>query len=91
MIEISVSWAVAVFLSVPITLVLGVWIFYNCRDEEPTDNTEFLTRCQYCGHMFFNYRRSEIIVCPLCKSYLSADLTDKQGDHQKDATQIHKQ
>lgn len=79
MIEIEFHWAIAIFLSIAIALVLGLWIFYNYDTDEKSlsGQTEHLNRCPYCGHMFFNYKNLDILVCPLCKSYLDSETVNK--------------
>ena len=79
MIEIQLNWAISIYLSVAIFLVLTLWIFYNYGTEEDYQEIDQLTQCTFCGHMFFNYRNTDIISCPLCKSYLSSNTRDDKN------------
>lgn len=78
MIEIYFNWALAIYLSIVLFLVLIRWIFYNCHEEQMFQKSEHLIQCTFCGHLFFNYQESEILSCPLCKSYISPGQ-DKKG------------
>lgn len=72
MIEVYFNWAAAIYLSSVLFLVLIRWIFYNCHEEPLFQKSEQLLQCTFCGHIFFNYQESEILSCPLCKSYIES-------------------
>ena len=71
MIKIEISLAVALYISVSIFLVITAWIFYNYNKKEK-GLTGRLEQCRFCAHVFFNYLEKEIVMCPLCKSYIEA-------------------
>ncbi|MBP9854260.1 MAG: hypothetical protein KBD53_05295 [Candidatus Omnitrophica bacterium] len=70
MITITLNWAVAAYISLAMLLVLSLWIFYNYHDKTISQKSDQLVQCLFCGHLFFNYLDSEILSCPLCKSYI---------------------
>jgi hypothetical protein len=75
MIRIEITFAVALYISLSIFLVIILWIFYNCTKKEQTlmSDATHLEQCRYCAHVFFNYLDKEIVVCPLCKSYIETN------------------
>ncbi len=81
MITLNLSWAIGIYISFVLILVLSMWIFYNCsREEEPFQKSEFLVHCPYCTHLFFEYLDSDHLICPLCRSYLIKEKgTNRMG------------
>ena len=72
MIRLGLSEAVAVYLFIIISVLFVVWGWALFRNRKPADHlnaTEFVRRCPYCGHVFLDYRKLELIVCPVCSSY----------------------
>jgi len=91
MIKIEITSAVALFLSFSIFLVIVVWIFYNCnkKEQNPINDATYLEQCRFCAHVFFNYLDKEIVICPLCKSYIETtagrQASGKDKPHAKTA------
>jgi len=77
MIKIEITLAEALFLSVSIFLVIIVWIFYNYNKKEKNiiNDAMNLEQCRFCAHVFFNYLDNDIVICPLCKSYIETNRT----------------
>ncbi len=74
MISVDAAWAVSSYIFFGLALVIGKWIFYNSNgDKEIFERSEFLEQCPYCTHLFFDYQRSHLKVCPRCQSYLSVN------------------
>lgn len=71
MIKIDFANAIAIFLFISLFLVIGRWVFYTYRrQEDPLGKSEYLQKCPYCTHLFFNYLTQELVICPKCKSYI---------------------
>ena len=74
MIPIDTVWAISLYIFFGLALVIGKWMSYNCNgDKEIFERSEFLQQCPYCTHLYFDYQRSPLKVCPRCQSYLSVD------------------
>jgi len=74
MITIELDTAIAVYNCFAVFLVLTVWVFYNYKkNTDIGSDQQHLQQCSFCMHVFFNYQNKEIIVCPLCKSFIHAD------------------
>lgn len=73
MIDISISWAVCIYVTSVLCLVFILWIFYNYQEEQDSQQTAYLLQCTFCGHLFFNYKNADILTCPLCRSYIATD------------------
>ncbi len=72
MITLDFFWAIAIYLSFVIALVVGHWIFYNCSRRDPKDifsAGEYLQQCPYCLYLFFDYAEENLKICPRCRSY----------------------
>jgi ribosomal protein L32 len=72
MIRLGLSEAVAVYLFIAIGVLFVVWgmaFFRSRKSSDRLNATEFVRRCPYCGHVFLDYRKLELIVCPVCESY----------------------
>ena len=81
MIKIEISLAVALYISLSIFLVISAWIFYNYNRKEKNliNDAMHLEQCRFCAHVFFNYLDKEILICPLCKSYIQANRTSQHS------------
>jgi len=73
MIIIDFVVAISIFLSFSIILVLSLWIFYNYKEGNELNEIQHLQQCVYCTYVFFNYKQTELQICPRCKSYISKD------------------
>ena len=75
MIRVDFLWAISVYLSLTIVLVIGHWIIYTYRKEKNIlNNTKFVEQCPYCTCVFFDYAdESSIKICPQCKSYITIE------------------
>ncbi len=66
--------AIALYLIVTVVLVMAGWIFYNWGTEKPlAEQQQFLAQCPYCTFVFFDYKKSNIKICPNCKSYITQE------------------
>lgn len=78
MIKIDFFWAIAVYIFLMISLVIGHWIFYTSRKEKDVFNdTKFFQECPYCTYMFFNEEEGDRKMCPKCHSYMN--IKDNQS------------
>lgn len=78
MIRIQLDWAIALYISAALLLVLILWISYNyLEDNNLSQSAEELIQCEFCGHLFFNHLQADILICPLCRSYISAEGREK--------------
>ena len=78
MITLDFSLSVAIFSSLALALVLGRWIIYTYHvDGEASflQKKEDLIVCPYCTHLFFDYRKQKVKICPRCESYVETDET----------------
>jgi len=73
MIVIDFVVAISIFLSFSLILVLTLWIFYNYKEGNDLNELQHLQQCTYCTYVFFNYKQTELQICPRCKSYISKD------------------
>jgi hypothetical protein len=81
MMQVDPFLLVGLFFAV---LLLGVfaawqisWVGRNKKDEGSAGISS-LRRCPYCGHAFNEYLAKDIVVCPLCKSYLEVNNDSRQ-------------
>jgi transposase-like protein len=73
-IPIDAHWAAALYIFFVLVVVIGKWIFYNLNDEATIlGRSQFLEECPYCTHVYFDYRRTRLKVCPRCQSYLTIE------------------
>ncbi|HLF18498.1 MAG TPA: hypothetical protein VI749_06340 [Candidatus Omnitrophota bacterium] len=85
MIKIDLILAVAIYCSLSILLVFVLWVFYNYNKEKLIGNDSLhLEQCNFCTHIFFNYLDKEIVICPLCKSYVHTEGAAAKKNHTKE-------
>ena len=73
MVPIDFFLAIAIYLFLAIGLVIGWWIFYTYREDDSMYiESRYLQECPYCSYLFFDYRESELKICPRCESYIEA-------------------
>lgn len=83
MIRIQLDWAITLYVSAALLLVLILWISYNyLEDKNLSYSADELLQCEFCGHLFFNHLQTDILTCPLCRSYISASGKDKTAAKQ---------
>lgn len=73
MITLDFSFAIAFFTSVVLALVVGRWVIYTYNVSRETaflQKKENLIVCPYCTHLFFDYQRQGVKICPKCESYV---------------------
>ena len=73
MIPIDFVWAVSLFISAAITVVYLFWLVYTYSESDQIQDSSEFIRCMYCNHIFFNYKKAEMISCPLCRSLISLE------------------
>ncbi len=80
MIRVDFSWAISVYLSLTILLVIGHWIIYTYRKERNIfNNIRFLEQCPYCTCVFFDYADESFLkTCPQCKSYITVEKKESK-------------
>ncbi len=72
MITLDFSLALSVYFFSILLLVSAGGVFYNLtRKEENTKLSTIVEICPYCTFIFLNYRKTEISICPRCKSYVN--------------------
>ncbi len=77
MIRLDLSLATGLYCVV-ILLAIAVVCFLSWVWKHRGEENAALVRCPYCGHTFFDYLGKNIIVCPLCKSYLESRHEKKE-------------
>ena len=85
MIHIDLFFTIATFLFVTILLVIGHWIFYTYKEEQPSTNeVKNLLQCPYCTYLFFDYEESVLRICPRCESYITVSEVNNisKANHQ---------
>ncbi len=78
MIKVDFVSAIAYFLIFTIALVLFLWLLYNYYSQKNRKKKglgDKLLQCPYCSFVFRDLQKSDIKVCPQCKSY----ITQKEG------------
>ena len=79
MITVDIISAIAIYIFLIVGLVIGKWIFYNLSEDNGVyERSEFLEQCPYCTHLYFDYQRSGLKVCPRCQSYLSVETQERR-------------
>ena len=77
MIRIMWDTAVAGWIFGTLSLVFGLWIFYNLKQaRDPSSKAEDLRQCPICSLVIFDYRKTGLIVCPHCHSLIGQDQND---------------
>ena len=81
MIRIDFFWAISIYVSLTILLVIGHWIIYTCgKERNILNNAKFIEQCPYCTSVFFDYAdEGSIKICPRCKSYITAEHQDRES------------
>ena len=72
MIKIALPLAVALIVFVMMLIFFLSWIGSKKSDQSLTGDTDSLNQCKFCGYLFFEYKKKELLICPRCKSYLSS-------------------
>lgn len=70
MIKINITYAITVYLSLTIIVLISLWIFYNFKKQEPIDTSKYLYQCPYCTYIFYIYTKQKSLLCPRCKSVI---------------------
>lgn len=73
MIRVDPSLMAGFFFAVLVCGAFVIWRIVWSRQQEKGGDVEErsrIRRCSYCGHAFTDYLAQEIVICPLCKSYL---------------------
>ena len=76
MIRFDPALGVGLFFAALLLGVFAVWLIsWAGQRIKREDAGEMLRhrRCPYCGHTFTDYLVKDIVVCPLCKSYLEGE------------------
>jgi len=70
MINLDFYSAIAVFILLFLSLVLGLWIFAaKARTKKISLDERFIWHCAVCTYAYINTRDDVISVCPRCGSY----------------------
>jgi hypothetical protein len=72
MITIPLAWAISLYLFLTLAIVFIGWIFYNKNGKAIDYKTSDMMQCPYCACIFLKLNEKEIVKCPKCKSYVSA-------------------
>ena len=83
MIPLNITWAMTIYLSVPIIFVFIAWMFYTYHEEKEDTQLEYLYQCSYCTYLFFSYTQNEVQICPRCKSYVNKETNVTQRKTKK--------
>jgi len=81
MILIDFSLAVTIFICVVLALVFGRWIIYTYNNSDQMvllEQKEELVICPYCTHIFFDYHKGKVKICPRCESYIALEEIKKE-------------
>lgn len=71
MIVLDLISTISALLSVFLCLVFSLWIRYNFIEDRKIDyRISSFEQCPYCTHIFFDYQKGSVKVCPKCKSLL---------------------
>ena len=74
MIQVDIVLAIAIFLSILLTVVFVLWMFYNFpggKEKTAADSVEQVQQCPYCTYVFVNDKKGDVVMCPRCKSYIA--------------------
>lgn len=74
MIQVDIVLAIAIFLSIALTVVFVLWIFYNFpggKKKTAADSVEQVQQCPYCTYVFVSDKKGDVVMCPRCKSYIA--------------------
>lgn len=71
MIVLDFYAAVAVFVTIFLVFILGVWVF-SAREERTKEislEERFIWHCSVCTYAYVNTKEDVLSVCPRCGSY----------------------
>ena len=79
MIEISLTWALALYSIVLALIVLVIYLYTELSVRKPQQHLgeQFLWKCTFCACTYLDESGNPISQCPRCGSYNS--LEDNQG------------
>jgi uncharacterized paraquat-inducible protein A len=71
MIELSMTTAAMLYLSITMAILLGLWLFqhYKSRQKKIVIIEEELLVCEYCHFAYMEDRSKGVTQCPQCQSY----------------------
>ena len=71
MIKVDIATAVALYLSVYVVGLLGLWIFLEERSKFRgfTSDRKYVWHCSICGYIYIDSKHEKLSVCPRCSSY----------------------
>ena len=82
MIQVDIVLAIAIFLSILLTIVFVLWIFYNFhggKEKTAADSVDQVQQCPYCAYVFVSYEQGDVVMCPRCKSYIAEQAPSPRG------------
>ena len=79
MIEISLTWALALYSVVLAVIVLVIFLYTELSVKKPQQHLgeQFLWKCTFCACTYLDESANPISQCPRCGSFNS--LEDNQG------------
>jgi hypothetical protein len=68
LINLNFSSFIVLYLSVGLAIVLGLWIYYEQRDQRIYDRerSQSLFHCLKCGRLYSAPRFEQAVCCPGC-------------------------
>jgi len=71
MIELTFSTAFMLYLSLTLSVVLGIWgvTHFSSRKKKILPEEKLLRVCEYCHYVYLEESHKDVNRCPQCLSY----------------------
>ena len=71
MIELSTNTAMMIYLTITLSIILGLWIshHYKSKKRKIVTADQRLHRCEYCHFAYLEFDFKKITQCPQCNLY----------------------
>ncbi|OGX33908.1 MAG: hypothetical protein A3F87_04910 [Omnitrophica WOR_2 bacterium RIFCSPLOWO2_12_FULL_51_24] len=82
MIRLEFSWAVALYLSICLGVLILYWAFFEKVKSLPNRSVSDrnVWHCAICTYFYIDSRHSDISVCPRCGSYNKKQIADPEKE-----------
>lgn len=80
MIELTISTAIMLYLSLTLLIVLGFWGFhhYYARKKKIFSFEQALCQCEYCHYAYLEDSIKKVNQCPQCGLFNKHNLYNKE-------------
>tara|TARA_Y100000031_G_C8073373_1_gene316155 strand:+ start:37 stop:315 length:279 start_codon:yes stop_codon:yes gene_type:complete len=84
-IKIEFSFAIALYLTLAVFLLLLVWMLFDKKKglKPFTSEDRFFWQCDICTYVYVDTKHITISKCPRCESFNKREGTIKEQQHTK--------